>query len=159
MERSGRTALYAIMALCVVTFVCAESDTLALGASPFGRISYSFAHANIFHLVANIIALNAIAQSRFRLPLPHLAFAFVVAASAPADCHHVVVGASAFIYAIFGIISWQAARRARFHTIVAAFMALGFAFSSAANCVHIYCYIFGVAFGGAARYHHHRPRR
>lgn len=152
MHITSKHLLYGFLTACVAVFLLSpDSVHLALGTSPYGRFSYVFAHHGWAHIIANAMAINAIARSRYRLQVTDAMFAFVIAWSVP-EPSIPVVGASAFIYAIFGIISWQAARRFRFHFIVFVFILAGFVFARHfANFIHLYAYLFGVVYGYARR--------
>lgn len=122
------------------------------------HFTYPFCHANLFHLVANSIALYFVMKSIKVLyhPLLLLALMYIsaVAASFFAYYDKPVVGASGIVYAGLGMLSYfilskklvfnTVSQKRKFFLIIAFSLAIGFLIPAMAGLLHFLS--FGIGF-------------
>lgn len=163
----------AALALTVVCIGCAiyaalnglpvEKVALCAGCSLLARLSYSFFHASLLHLLTNCWSLLAIVFI-YQVSFAGLLVAYIVAVTAPVSlCGFAIattptVGLSAVVFCLLGIVSWQSKRKLYFHFWIASFIAVGFllphlcvacgfAIATPNNFLHLYCYVVGLLVG------------
>lgn len=115
-----------------------------------GRMMYQFCHVNIWHLVGNMAALYSIESSKFKTIPEYWVAAYAVSILTP--CFYPTEGMSGLLYAMMGIISWQALYKMKFHMWCIGFMGICFLFPNSVNAwLHIFCYSAGVLYGRIRR--------
>lgn len=132
--------------LSVVLYVCGihfqRTDVFAEQSMAL----YQFCHVNIWHLLGNMSALYSIESSSFKASWKTWLLAYLVSALIP--CESPTEGMSGLLYAVMGIISWQAANTKVFHMWCAVFIGVCFLFPNAVNgWLHVWCYLAGVMIG------------
>lgn len=139
----GRVAAILIALLCILMFAFGYHIQNGTDNGLRGMLLYQFCHVNIWHLLGNMAALYSIESSKFRTPMVYWLLAYVISVVAP--CTHPTEGMSGMLYAMMGILSWQAAYKMKFHMWCAGFMAVCFLFPNSINAwIHVYCYGVGV---------------
>lgn len=113
-----------------------------LGAPLYTRFSYIFVHASWLHLLINAAAVVSIARSSYRVPPAFIAIALAIAVSIPLTTKP-TAGASAAIFALFGLLSPQAANKRFYHAYMLAPIAVGLVVPAINAPAHLYAYLLG----------------
>ena len=124
-----------------------DSIGMAAGTPWYTHFTYSFFHVGVLHLIVNCWALLCVVFT-YDINVRMLLTAFLVAASFPASLFPsavVTIGASGFIYALFGRISLSVIRKWYFQGWTAFFIGIGFLFPGTNAWLHLWCYLLGLA--------------
>lgn len=116
------------------------------------RLFYPFFHAGFLHAVLNAWCLLSVVFI-YDVSYLRMLFAYVVAVTMPVDTlgtflslDSPTVGLSGVVYALFGTISFEVARKRYFQFCMLFYIALGFLFPNTNAWLHLYCYLCGFAF-------------
>lgn len=105
---------------------------------------YQFSHCNFWHMVANVYCLWLITTSGYKVRPRHCLIAYALSVSLVIGGPE-TEGISGFIYALVGMLSWQAGRIRTFHLWMLVFLGVGFLFPHRINVLlHIMCYGSGI---------------
>ena len=133
-------------ATSILCFVCGIHIQRTEAFAEQSMVLYQFCHVNIWHVLANLACLYTIASSTFRTSWHTWLAAYVISAFVP--CMSPTEGMSGLLYALMGIISWQAADTRKFHLWCIGFMGICFLFPHTVNgWLHVFCYLAGVMYG------------
>ena len=118
--------------------------TEAGGDSPLWHaFTYQICHCNVWHLIGNLYCAWYIAASNYRVGYRRCIIAYAI--SLGAVFGPPTQGLSGILYALVGMLSWQASRIRGYHLIMLAFLSLGLLFPHCINIVlHLFCYLGGV---------------
>lgn len=153
MKQGAINRYVAILSINVIGYCLLNDTGLYFGCSLWERLTYPLGHANIFHLLANMWCSFVIVKSNFRESILTWMLAYIIAVTSPAGAA-VTVGFSGVLYAVMGIISWQAQKFWNFHAWTLGFMFLMFLIPGKVNnCVHVYCYAMGILAGSLINYY------
>lgn len=136
---------YYIATLLLSAFFLTGMHLPAGGGSPWWHaFFYQACHCNVWHLIANLWCLWLIASSNYRVSARQCILAYsasVLAAFASCETE----GLSGLLYALIGMLSWQAARIRTFHLWMLGFLAAGLLFPHRINItLHLVCYAGGI---------------
>lgn len=113
------------------------------------RLEYPFFHANLFHALLNAWCLLSMVFI-YKVSLLRMLFAYTVAVTMPVDTlgeflplESPTVGLSGVVYALFGTISFEVARKRYFQCWMLFYIAVGFIFPNTNAWLHLYCYLCG----------------
>lgn len=110
--------------------------------------TYSFCHANIFHLLSNCFAfIIAYNEKMFKRKTIFIIYSCAILAVLP--FHQQICGFSAVIFAMFGINASLANKKYFLNCIVA--IAVGFIIPNTAGTVHLVSFVLGYTIGWANR--------
>lgn len=174
-RKKTKTTALVLTAICLVISVLTsvfdgftiESVAISPGCPLSARLAYSFFHASILHAIINCWCLLAIVFI-YDVPLCYLAIAYAIAATFPATTFAATVpsgfplgctiGLSAVCFALMGMVSFQAKRKAYFHTWVLSLILVGYALpylcsvcgytiATPNSILHLYSYVAGLMVG------------
>ena len=113
------------------------------------RIIYPFFHANCIHALLNVWCFLSVVFI-YNTKIWKLFFSYLIGASIPIDTlnrwipfNSPTVGLSGVIYALFGMISFDVARKLYYQCWMAFYIVCGFFFPNTNAWLHLYCYAFG----------------
>lgn len=149
------TAIVIALTVTALSFVHV-SDWTAVGicsSCPLsGRLLYPFFHAGFVHAVLNAWCLLSIIFI-YEVSYWRMFFAYVVAVTMPVDTlgtflslDSPTVGLSGVVYALFGTISFEVARKRYFQLWMLFYIGVGFIFPNTNAWLHLYCYLCGFLF-------------
>ena len=116
------------------------------------RLLYPFFHAGFLHVVLNAWCLLSVVFI-YDVSYLRMLFAYVVAVTMPVDTlgtflslDSPTVGLSGVVYALFGTISFEVARKRYFQLWMLFYIGVGFIFPNTNAWLHLYCYLCGLVF-------------
>lgn len=120
--------------------------TCESGVSP--HLVYMFFHANVFHLLGNMLCLYLVTTNRFISVVEHYTVAYLIAvASSWLSCMSVpTIGLSGFVFAIIGMLT-PFVYCTRNIIIIALSLALGFVIPNSNGLIHLWSFTFGFLYG------------
>lgn len=136
---------YYIVVLLLSACFLAGLHLPAGGGSPWWHaFFYQACHCNVWHLMANLWCLWLIASSNYRVSARQCILAYSVSVLASfASCE--TEGLSGLLYALIGMLSWQAARIRTFHLWMLGFVSVGLLVPHRINVIlHLVCYAAGI---------------
>lgn len=131
-----------------VAFCCGLDLGLCRGGDWIHRLGYSFCHASLFHLAANLFCFLCLVYG-CRPQMSDLIVAFAIAVAAPDMVLFDVptFGLSAVCNALSGIVAFRFRQSVPFYFIAAAYLCAGFFFCNVNAAVHLYAFLVGAAYG------------
>ena len=124
------------------------------GSSFVSHLTYSFCHANIFHLAANLVVLWSL---RNRICLCASLFAAVLASFLPTYVPQPTVGLSGVIFAAIGIMWGKTGRFWDSCCVVMPFIVLTMLIPGVNGILHLWAYIIGLIIGRIVTKYSHIP--
>lgn len=117
-------------------------------AATWRRLGYMWLHVGVVHALLNVWCLLSVVFL-FRVGVGMLLLAVGIAVSVPcfALADIPTLGLSGVCYALLGMVSWQVARKRRWHLWVVSFIVAGLLIPGVAVGVHVWCYAAGVVAG------------
>lgn len=124
------------------------------GSSFVSHLTYSFCHANIFHLAANLVVLWSL---RNRICLCASLFAAVLASFLPTYVSQPTVGLSGVIFAAIGIMWGKTGRFWDSCCVVMPFIVLTMLMPGVNGILHLWTYMIGFIIGRIVTKYSHIP--
>jgi membrane associated rhomboid family serine protease len=141
-----------IVAALIVALSFVNVDYYHVGVyhdcSLLSRLVYPFFHVSIIHALCNAWCLLSI-LFLCNVSWRRLLVAYVVAAGVPGVvlAAEPTVGLSTVVFALLGMVSFQAKRKLYFHSSMAVIILPGFLFAGINGWVHLYGYVAGLLVG------------
>lgn len=155
-SRKTEKSLALIVAAAVVVMSAVLSPDfrsvgIYAGCSAVGRLVYPVWHVGIIHAALNAWCLLVVVF-RYEVRWPRLLAAYAVAVSFPAGLlsavdpalHNPSVGLSGVLYALFGMLAFDVARRWYWQKWMAAYLLIGLLMPHVSGLLHLYCYACGL---------------
>lgn len=148
------TAL-SIASVVVCLSLCGIDDWqvvgLYSGCGWWGRLLYSFFHANVLHAALNAWCLVSIVFI-YDIKIWRLLLSFVMAITVPVGIISRVVGEftaptvglSGVVFVLFGTLSFEVLRKWYYQMWMLIYLAAGFLFPNTNAWLHLYCYLAGL---------------
>lgn len=142
---AANTALLFFAATLVAAFLFDIHLPAGEGKSLWRCFVYQMCHCNIWHLLCNMWCVYMISRSSYRTGLRRCIYAYLISAllviaSVPTE------GLSGVIFALLGMMSWQASRIRIYHAVSLACIGFGLLFAGSINVyLHLSCYLAGIA--------------
>ena len=142
--KSGTRAKVVLTVLCVLMLLFNHDGGFAPGCKLYSRLSYSFCHTNVWHMLCNLFVLWGIRNKLCILP----AYAIAVAASwLPMWVDNPTVGMSGLLFAMFGIMWGKTGMAWKCVKTGAPVIVLTMLFPNVNGLLHLYCYVVGFVVG------------
>lgn len=121
------------------------------GCGCWGRLLYSFFHANVLHAALNAWCLISIVFI-YDIKIWRLLLSFVIAITVPVGIISRVVGGftdptvglSGVVFVLFGTMSFEVLRKWYYQMWMLIYLAAGFLFPNTNAWLHLYCYLAGL---------------
>lgn len=120
------------------------------GCRLYGRLLYSFFHANILHAVLNAWCLLSLVFI-YDISYWRMLLAYIIAVTVPVDILDSfinmaapTVGLSAVVFVLFGSISFEVVRKWYYQGWMLLYLVVGFLFPNTNAWLHLYCYLVGL---------------
>lgn len=121
------------------------------GCGWWGRLLYSFFHANLLHATLNAWCLVSIVFI-YDIKMWRLLLSFAIAATVPVGIISRVVGGfitptvglSGVVFVLFGTLSFEVLRKWYYQMWMLFYLAVGFLFPNTNAWLHLYCYLAGL---------------
>lgn len=111
-----------------------------------GRVLYPFFHTGMLHAVLNAWCWLGVVFI-YDIRMWRLLAAYLIAVAVPAGAFGMTVptvGLSGVVFALFGAISFEVARRWHYQAWMATYLAVGFLFPGTNAWLHLHCYAMGL---------------
>ena len=143
----------AIMVILFSLFLSHDWNKVGIFASCglWGRLLYSFCHANIVHAALNAWCLLSLVFI-YDITMWRLSLAYIIAATVPANTLYSLfgimdtptVGLSAVVFVLFGSISFEVMRKWYYQAWMLFYLVMGFLSPNTNAYLHLYCYVAGL---------------
>ena len=135
--------------LCVLMLLFNHGGGFVPGCPLYSRLSYSFCHANVWHMLCNLFVLWSI---RNRMDAVSAYVVAVAASWLPMWVDEPTVGMSGMLFALFGIMWGRTGMAWKCVKTGAPVIVLTMLFPNVNGLLHLYCYVAGFIIGLLYKY-------